>query len=95
MSGREPLHVRLFWGAAIALSILVALISTVFSLEQGISEVYPFLYFLPIILFIYRYPERGVIFTLSISMVYLILVYLFGKFNPISSLKRALHTVVH
>ena len=82
MSGREPLHVRLFWGAAIALSILVALISTVFSLEQGISEVYPFLYFLPIILFIYRYPERGVIFTLSISMVYLILVYLFGKFNP-------------
>jgi PAS domain S-box-containing protein len=82
MSGREPLYVRLSWGAAIALSILVALLSTVFALEQGISEVYPFLYFLPIILFIYRYPERGVIFTLSISMVYLILVYFFGQFNP-------------
>ncbi len=82
MSGREPLHARLLWGAAIVMSIIVALVSTVFALGQGIYDVYPFLYFLPIILFVYRYPERGVIFTLSISMVYLILVYLFGRFNP-------------
>ena len=37
-----------------------------------------FLYFLPIILFVYVYPNRGVIFSVAISAIFLLLVYYFA-----------------
>jgi len=73
---------RIFWDAAIILSTIIAIGSTIYSLTHGISEVYPFLYFLPLILFVNFYPERGVIFSLALSTVFLLLVYFFGNFNP-------------
>ncbi|MDD1694047.1 MAG: PAS domain-containing sensor histidine kinase [Methanoregula sp.] len=73
---------KLFWTVAIIASTSFAILSTVFSLSHGIYEVYPLLYFLPIILFVYFYPARGVIFSLLISVVYLILVYALSSFNP-------------
>lgn len=73
---------RIFWTIAIVASVAVAIASTVFSLSHGINEVYPFLYFLPIILFVYFYPDHGVIFTLLISTIYVILVYSLSSFNP-------------
>ncbi|MFA6226542.1 MAG: ATP-binding protein [Methanoregula sp.] len=56
--------------------------ATIYSLTHGIYEVFPFLYFLPIILFVYFYPHRGVIFSLIISTIFLLLVYYFGNFDP-------------
>ncbi|MCK9581315.1 MAG: PAS domain-containing sensor histidine kinase [Methanoregula sp.] len=82
MTGPESFQVRLFWWAAIGASIFVALCSTVFSLTHGIYEVFPFLYFLPILLFVYRDPLRGVVFTLVLSSFYLILVYSITNFSP-------------
>jgi PAS domain S-box-containing protein len=73
---------RIFWDAAIVVSIVIAIYATIFSLTHGIHEVYPFLYFLPIILFVNFYPNRGVIFSLAISTIFLVLVYFFGNFNP-------------
>jgi len=78
----ESFQIRVFWGIAIGISILIAIVSTVFSLTHGIYEVFPFLYFLPIILFVYRYPRHGVVFSLLISITYLILIYLLSHFNP-------------
>lgn len=78
----ESFQIRIFWGVAIGISILIALVSTVFSLTHGIYEVFPFLYFLPIILFVYRYPRHGVVFSLLISTAYLILIYLLSHANP-------------
>lgn len=72
----------LFWPVAIAASTIFAICSTIFSLTHGIYEVFPFLYFLPIILFVYFYPGRGVIFTLLLSTAYLGLIYFFSGFNP-------------
>ena len=70
-----------FWITMIILSVIVAIYGTVFSLTHGIYEVFPFLYFLPIILFVNFYPNRGVIFSLAISTIFLILVYFFSNFN--------------
>lgn len=74
---------RVFWGVAIGASIIIAICTTIISLTNGIYDVYPFLYFLPIILFVYRYPQRGVIFSLLLSIVYLVMVYLLTNFNPL------------
>ena len=73
---------RIFWDAAIVVSIIIAIYSTIFSLTHGIHEVYPFLYFLPLILFVNFYPNRGVLFSLAISTIFLLLVYFFGNFDP-------------
>ncbi|MFA6332096.1 MAG: ATP-binding protein [Methanoregula sp.] len=70
------------WLAAFISSISFAILATVFSLTHGIYEVFPFLYFLPIILVVYRYPQRGVLFTMAISTVYILLVYFISGFNP-------------
>ena len=73
---------RIFWDAAIIISTVIAIGSTIYSLTHGIYEVYPFLYFLPLILFVNFYPERGVIFSLALSTIFLLLVYFLGNFNP-------------
>lgn len=77
-----PGTVRILWSAAIVASVAISIASTIFALSHGITEVYPFLYFLPIILFVYFYPDHGVIFTLLISTIYLVLVYSLSSFNP-------------
>jgi len=79
-----PVNLRhqIFWNAAIVVSIIIAIYATIFSLAQGIYEVFPFLYFLPIILFVNFYPNRGVVFSLAISTIFLLLVYFFSNFNP-------------
>ena len=73
---------RLFWVAAVVATVVLAVFSTIFSLTHGIYEVFPFLYFLPIIIFVYFYPGRGVIFSLIISTIYLLLVYFLSGFDP-------------
>jgi PAS domain S-box-containing protein len=57
-------------------------ITTVFSLRHGIFEVFPFLYILPIILSVYFYPRRAVLFSLGISLLYISIVYLMGSSDP-------------
>lgn len=68
--------------AGIIITSLFAIYSTIYSLTHGIYEVFPFLYFLPIIIFVYLYPNRGVIFSLILSTIFLLLVYDFSSFNP-------------
>jgi len=65
----------------IAAACIGAILSTIFSLTHGIFEVYPFLYILPIILVVYFYPKRAVLFSLGISLLYLSLMYLLGFSN--------------
>ena len=73
---------RIYWKITIVLTIIAAVYSTIFSLTHGIYDVFPFLYFLPIILFVYFYPHRGVLFSVGISTIYLLLVYYLSSFNP-------------
>ena len=73
---------RIFWTVTIAVSVIIAIYGTIFSLTRGIYDVFPFLYFLPIILFVNYYPKRGVIFSLALSTIFLVLVYFFSNFDP-------------
>ena len=66
----------------IAAACIGAILTTIFSLTHGIYEVYPFLYLLPIILVVYFYPKRAVLFSLGISLLYISLTYLLGFSNP-------------
>jgi len=75
---------QIYWIVTILVSILITLASTIYSLSNGIYEVFPFIYFLPIILFVYFRPDRGVLFTLGISTVYILLVYLYSRFDPLA-----------
>jgi PAS domain S-box-containing protein len=72
---------QISWAVAILVTVALAIYSTIYSLTHGIYEVFPFLYFLPIIIFVYQYPNRGVLFSLGISTAFLLLVYYYGNFN--------------
>ncbi|HVP97327.1 ATP-binding protein [Methanoregula sp.] len=73
---------QIFWTITIVIALLITLTSTIYSLSLGIYEAFPFIYFLPIILFVYLYPSKGVYFSLGISTVYILLVYFYSGFNP-------------
>jgi PAS domain S-box-containing protein len=49
---------------------------------NGIFSVFPFHYILPIIIVVYLYPERGVLFSLGLSLMYIGLIYLLGNADP-------------
>jgi PAS domain S-box-containing protein len=63
----------------IAAACIGAVLTTVFSLTHGVTEVFPFLYILPIILVVYFYPKRAVLFALFISLMYISLVFLLAS----------------
>jgi PAS domain S-box-containing protein len=73
---------QIYWTVTILIAIIITISSTIYSLSHGIYDVFPFIYFLPIILFVYFYPNRGVLFSLGISTVYILLVYLYSSFDP-------------
>ena len=72
---------QISWAVAILVTVALAIYSTIYSLTHGIYEVFPFLYFLPIIIFVYQYPNRGVLFSLCLATVFLSLVYFYSTFN--------------
>jgi len=89
MAGRMKMHTispentEILHFFLIAAAYIGAILTSVFSLNHGIFEVFPFLYILPIILAVYFYPRRAVLLTLWIGMTYIGLVYLFGFTNPV------------
>ncbi|MDD1680042.1 MAG: PAS domain-containing protein [Methanoregula sp.] len=60
-----------------------AILTTIFSLLNGIFYVFPLHYILPIILVVYFYPERGVLFSLGLGLMYISLIYLLGNSDPV------------
>jgi PAS domain S-box-containing protein len=75
-------RLRISWIVAILATVILAVYSTIYSLTHGIYEVFPFLYFLPMIIFVYQYPNRGVLFSLGLSSIFFSLVYFYGSSNP-------------
>ena len=65
----------------IAAACIGAVLITIFSLTHNVFEVFPFLYILPIILVVYFYPKRAVLFLLCISLMYISLIFLLASGN--------------
>ena len=78
LSGENEEILQLF---ILAAACIGAILTTIFSLTHGIFEVFSFLYILPIILCVYFYPRRAVLFTLAISLTYIGQIYLLGSAN--------------
>jgi PAS domain S-box-containing protein len=76
------LNRKVFWISVVGLTVIGAVYSTIYSLTHGILDVFPFLYFMPIILVVYLYPKRAVIFSLLLSSAYICLVYFYGFSDP-------------
>src|SRR5512136_3255476 len=66
----------------VAAATIIAVITTIFSLTNGIFTVFPFHFILPIILVVYFYPERGAFFSLGLGLMYISLIYLLGNSDP-------------
>ena len=67
----------------VAAATIAAVITTVFSLMNGIFTVFPFHFILPIILVVYFYPERGAFLSLGLGLMYISLIYLLGNSDPV------------
>lgn len=67
----------------VAIASIGAFLTSVFSLMNGIFSVFPFHYILPIILVVYLYPERAVLSSLALSLMYISLIYLLGNSDPL------------
>ncbi|WAC04061.1 MAG: PAS domain S-box protein [Methanoregula sp.] len=76
------LNRQVFWISVIGLTVIGAVYSTIYSLTHGILDVFPFLYFMPIILVVYFYPKRAVVFSLLLSTTYIFIVYFYGFSDP-------------
>ena len=78
LSAENEEVLRLF---TIAATCIGAILTTIYSLTLGIFAVFSFLYLLPIILVVYFYPRRAVIFSLIISVTYIGIIYLLEESN--------------
>jgi PAS domain S-box-containing protein len=72
---------RLALLVAAGLLIVANIILTIFSLKNGISEIYTYLWIVPVVLVAYASPRTGVYFTIVAGWLYLILVYLYGALD--------------
>ena len=71
---------KILWAISIPTTTLVAILVTVFSVTREMTEVFPHLYYLPILLNAYQNPRRAVPFAGLLGGVYAGLVYLLTGF---------------
>jgi PAS domain S-box-containing protein len=79
LSDENEETLRLF---ILAAACIGAILTSIFSLTHGIFEVFSSLYILPIILCVYFYPRRALLFTLALSVMYISQIYLLGYAHP-------------
>jgi signal transduction histidine kinase len=71
-------NTKIFWLYLIITTSLVAVLIAIFSLSSGINDIFPYFFLLPMLLIIYAFPKRGILFTIALGWIYIILVYVFG-----------------
>ncbi len=59
----------------------IIILTTIFSLKSGYEGIYPYFYFLPILLLAYIFPRYSVYFTIGLGWIYLALVYTYGSYD--------------
>jgi PAS domain S-box-containing protein len=74
-------RLKLLWLILTASITIDIILTTIFSLKNGIFDIFPYFYILPIILLAYIYPRFSIYFTVILGWVYLALVYFYGPFD--------------
>ena len=65
------------WLFIVIITTILALLINILSLNSGSNNVAPFLLFIPVVIAAYWYPDRGFVFAVIISLMYLGIVYFF------------------
>jgi signal transduction histidine kinase len=85
--------VKILWAVSIPATTLVAIVVTIVSVTREMTDVFPHLYYLPILLNAYRNPRRAIPFAAILGAVYAGLVFLLTGFD-IDPLVKALIRVL-
>ncbi len=85
---------KILWGISIPTTTLVAFLVTFFSVTREMTDVFPHLYYLPIILNAYQNPKRAIPFACLLGGVYAGLVYLLTGFAPDLFVKALIRVLV-
>jgi glucose-6-phosphate-specific signal transduction histidine kinase len=78
---RDFIRENIIWLYLITATTLAVVLTAVFSLSHGINEIFPFFFLLPLLLVVYSFPRRGVMFTIILGWIYIMVVYVFGTFS--------------
>jgi PAS domain S-box-containing protein len=70
------------WAGIIIVLAAATLLANLWGLLNAITVVIPHLLYLPIIIAAYRFPRRGVVFSLAVASLYLLMVYVFAHDDP-------------
>lgn len=77
----EFIDENIIWIYLIIASSVTVILTAVFSLSHGINEIFPYFFFVPVLLVAYAFPHRGVMVTITLGWIYIVLVYVFGTFS--------------
>ena len=69
------------WRFLVVLSSLLAIVVAYISLSHGINDLFSFFFLIPMFLVIYRFPKKGILFTVFLGWINITLVYLFGSLS--------------
>ncbi|HUK38158.1 MAG TPA: ATP-binding protein [Methanomicrobiales archaeon] len=86
--------IRVLWWVSIPLTTLLALVVTIVSVTQDITDVFPHLYYIPILLNAYRNPPKAMGFAALLGGTYAGLVYLFSGFGMDPLVKALIRVLV-
>jgi len=81
------------WFFIIVNTTILAILVNVFSLSVGMTDVTPGLFFIPVVITAYWYPNKGMLFAFAVTAIYLAMVYfLMGGSPPdvVSSLFKSI-----
>ncbi|MDD1685865.1 PAS domain S-box protein [Methanoregula sp.] len=73
-----------WWNAAIVSSAVIVIALTAGCLSQGITTVFMYLYYIPIVLIAYHYRKKGMLPCILLGLAYLALVIMHDPANPVT-----------
>jgi hypothetical protein len=77
----EFIHENIIWVYLIIVTSLAVILTAVFSLSHNINDIFPYFFLVPVLLVIFAFPQRGILFTITFGWIYIMLVYVFGTFS--------------
>ena len=83
------IHDHIIWIYLIIATSITVVLTAVFSLSHGINDIFPYFFLVPVILVAYVFPHLGVKVTITLSWIYIVLVFVFGT---VSAKIIAVHT---
>ena len=66
-----------FWFFVIVTTTILALLVNILSLSMAMTEVTPGLFFIPVVITAYWYPNKGMLFAFLVTAFYLFIIYIF------------------